>query len=676
MSNLQNFKNHSVSINLQSAIKDSQSFKVTFLPYNVTVDVGKGTSVLEAAHKANIYINSICGGDGICGKCKVIIDKGKVDSAPTANLKREEIQQNYVLACGSKVVDDLQVLIPTESRLEGSKILSDHDAKRFSIQSDEHRDSRFEIDPLTKRVYLELDHPSMEDCLADHERLYQAVFSKIGIMPDTMQTGYRVLKDIPHILRKGNWKVTCTIGVRGSVYELIEIEPGDGNKNNLGVAIDVGTTTIVAYLIDLNSAKPIGSEATYNSQMKYGEDYIQRIMYSMQNDALEEMQNSVVTDINGLINILVKNYHKNLHDITAVVCSGNTAMLHFLLALDPSNIRKEPYVPSANNIPVIRAAEVGIGINKRGLLYALPSVAAYVGSDITAGILATGVYLMDELFLFIDIGTNGEVVLGNKEWMVCCSASAGPSFEGSDVHHGMRAARGAIEKLFIYKNNGKFEVEYNTIDNARARGICGSGLLDCIANLVRNGIIDRAGKFQKGLNDERLRETDNGLEFVIVKCTDSDIKTDIIITQADISNLIRSKAAIYAAISTLLKSMGMSIGDISKVYIAGGFGNYLNIKSAITIGMLPDMDPSKIQFVGNTSVAGAKLALVSKGAFEKAKEIASSMTYFDLMGNNKFMDEFMSSNFLPHTNITEFPSVLKELGGGQKEFSLQPKHLI
>ena len=652
-----------MSENNQPETRSSQSsFKVTFLPYDVTVEVSKGTTVLDAAHKADIYINSICGGDGICGKCKVILDKGNIDATPTTNLKREEIQENYILACGSKVVDNLQILIPTESRLEGSKILSDDDAKRFvSVLTDDEGSSRFNLDPLTRRIFIELDKPSMDDNVADHERLYFAISNETNTELETMQTGYRVLKNIPDVLRENSWKVNVTIGTRGKISEVIEVQPGNNKVENLGIAVDVGTTTIVAHLIDLNSFKPIDSEATYNSQMKYGEDYIQRIIYSMQNNALEEMQNSVVNDINGLINILVKNNLKNLHDITAVVCSGNTAMTHFLLALDPSNIRKEPYIPSANNIPVIRAAEVGIAINKRGLLYILPSVAAFVGSDITAGILAIGLYEKDELSLFIDIGTNGEVVVGNKEWMMCCSASAGPSFEGSDISHGMRAAKGAIEKLSISKNGGNFNIEYKTIDNVRARGICGSGLLDCVAHLVRNGIIDRTGKFQKGLDSDRVRETDDGLEFVIVKKEDSDINKDIVITQADISNLIRSKAAIYAAVSTLLKSMEMSINDIEKVYIAGGFGNYLDVRSAITIGMLPDMDSSKIKFAGNTSVAGSKLALLSKEAFEAAKGVASSMTYFDLMGNNKFMDEFISSNFLPHTNVSEFPSVLNEI---------------
>lgn len=663
MSNSQKAKDHTLYPDTQSHLPASQTFKVTFLPNNVTVEVKKGTTILEAAHKANIYINSICGGDGICGKCKVILDKGMVDSLPTTNLKREEIQQNYVLACGSKVIDDILILIPTESRLEGSKILLDENARRFvSIPSVEDGRSRFKIDPLTKRLFLDLIPPSMDDNTSDHERLYHAISSKTGITPESLQTGYRVLKMVPSILRENDWKVTATLGIRGKIYELIDVEPGDKNASNLGVAVDVGTTTIVAHLVDLNNLETIDSEATYNSQMKYGEDYIQRIIYSIQNDALDEMHNSVINDINSLISTLIRNNFKNLHDITAVVCSGNTAMVHFLLSLDPSNIRKEPYIPTANNIPVIRASEVGIAINKRGLLYVLPSVAAFVGSDITAGILTIGLDQREELSLFIDVGTNGEVVLGNKDWMVCCSASAGPAFEGSDVRHGMRAAKGAIERLSIIRNNKHFEIEYKTIDNVRARGICGSGLLDCVANLVRNGIIDRAGRFQRGLDNERLREAEEGMEFVLVKRQDTGIDSDIVITQADISNLIRSKAAIYAAVSTLLKSMEMTINDIAQVYIAGGFGNYLDIRSAITIGMLPDMDSSKIHFVGNTSVAGAKLVLISKDAFNEARKVASNMTYFDLMGNNKFMDEFISSNFLPHTNLAEFPSVSKELG--------------
>jgi uncharacterized 2Fe-2S/4Fe-4S cluster protein (DUF4445 family) len=333
-------------------------------------------------------------------------------------------------------------------------------------------------------------------------------------------------------------------------------------------------------------------------------------------------------------------------------------MHHFLLGLDPERIRKEPYIPTANFIPPIRAIQIGIDINSRGLLYTLPSVAAYVGADITSGAAAIRLDKEESPSLFIDIGTNGEVVLGNKEWMVCCSASAGPAFEGSGIKHGMRAAKGAIEIMHITKD---FEVSYSAIGNIPPRGICGSGLLDCIAEMLRSGIIDRSGNFQKGIKTDKLREKDDEYEFVLVDKEETGIDSEIVITQADIANLVRSKGAIYAAVSILVESMGLSINEVHCVYLAGGFGNYLNVRNAITIGMLPDMPTSRIKFVGNTSLTGAKMALISEEAFEAVQNIASQMTYFDLMGNQKYMEEFMSANFLPHTNLDAFPSVQKEL---------------
>ncbi|MHC4455222.1 MAG: ASKHA domain-containing protein, partial [Planctomycetota bacterium] len=454
--------------------------------------------------------------------------------------------------------------------------------------------------------------------------------------------------------------VTVTLGHRGRTLEVVEVQPGDTSQRNYGIAIDIGTTTVVASLLEHESSKVIDSEAIYNTQMKFGEDYIQRIIFVIQNEALDEMQRTIVSDVNNLISTLVKRNDVNLDDVTAIVCAGNTTMMHFLLGLDPENIRKEPYLPAANFIPPIRAAQVGIDINRRGLLYILPSVAAYVGADITSGAAAIRLDKEEMPSLFIDIGTNGEVVLGCKEWMVCCSASAGPAFEGSGVQHGMRAAKGAIEIINISKD---YDVSYSTIGNIPPRGICGSGLLDCIAEMLRSGIIDRSGNFQKGIETDRLRkkEDEDEYEFVLVKKEETGIDSEIVITQADIANLVRSKGAIYAAVSVLIESMSLSINDVHCVYLAGGFGNYLNVRNAITIGMLPDMPTSRIKFVGNTSLTGAKMTLLSEEAFETVQKIASQMTYFDLMGNPKYMEEFMSANFLPHTNLEEFPSVLEEL---------------
>ncbi len=638
--------------------ENSNTFKIHFLPNDTTVDVNAGSTVLDAAHKANIYINSICGGDGICGKCKVILSSGTVDALPTKLLSKEEAEKDYILACEASVTSDLQILVPQETRLEGKKILLDQNEQHFMTWKAILDQAKFQHDALVKKICLKLEPPSMDDNVADHERLYQAIMMSQDVELNVMQTGYRILKKLPDVLRQSDWTVTVTLGHRGKVLEIIDVQPGDTSSNNYGVAIDVGTTTVVASLLELETSKVVDSEAVYNTQMKFGEDYIQRIIYSIQNDALDEMQRSIVSDINKLIATLIERNGINLDDITSIVCAGNTAMHHFLLGLDPERIRKEPYIPTANFIPPIRAIQLGIDINSRGLLYTLPSVAAYVGADITSGAAAIRLDREEMPTLLIDIGTNGEVVLGNNEWMVCCSASAGPAFEGSGIKHGMRAAKGAIEIMHITK---EFEVDYSTIGNIPPRGICGSGLLDCIAEMLRSGIIDRSGNFQKGIKTDRLREKDDEYEFVLVQKEDTGTDSEIVITQADIANLIRSKGAIYAAVSLLVESMGLSIDDVHCVYLAGGFGNYLNVRNAITIGMLPDMPASRIKFVGNTSLTGAKMALLSEDAFETVQKIASQMTYFDLMGNQKYMEEFMSANFLPHTNLDEFPSVQEEL---------------
>ncbi|MHC4330650.1 MAG: ASKHA domain-containing protein [Planctomycetota bacterium] len=384
--------------------------------------------------------------------------------------------------------------------------------------------------------------------------------------------------------------------------------------------------------------------------MNFGEDYIRRIIYAEQNDAFDEMQNRIVNDVNNLIVTLAARQGIDLHDITTVICAGNTAMVHFLLNLDSTRIRREPYIASASFVPPIRAAEAGIQINKRGLLYCLPSVAAYVGSDIVAGVLTTRLFTNKGISLLVDIGTNGEVVLGNREWLVCASSSAGPAFEGSGVKQGMRARAGAIEKL-TFRDDGS--TEYKTIGDAPPVGICGSGLLDTLAALLTSGIIDRTGRFAVD-GQPRLTEGDEGRQFQLVPSGDG--HHEIIITQADIDNLIRSKAGVFASIRVLMESTQTAAEDLDAVYLAGGFGNFLNVQRAVTIGMLPDVPVEKIQFVGNTSIAGAKTVLLSEKALETAEEIAKSMTYFDLMSHPGYMDEFTRANFLPHTDLSLFPS--------------------
>jgi uncharacterized 2Fe-2S/4Fe-4S cluster protein (DUF4445 family) len=389
-------------------------------------------------------------------------------------------------------------------------------------------------------------------------------------------------------------------------------------------------------------------------------------------------------------------------------------MTHLLLGLEVANIRREPYIPVVQHPPVIRAAEVGLHIHERGLLRALPGVASYVGGDIVAGILASGLHQSAELALYFDIGTNGEVVLGNKDWLICCSASAGPSFEGGEMKSGMRAAAGAIERVSLGPEG---QVAYQVIGGGKPRGLCGSGLIDCVAELVRWGYVDRAGQFQPPRKGKEGREGDGrgrkgtegatgqlgnwatgqlgnqpqpsepnflisqfpsvtlgtspGVregeferEFLLVPAEASDTGQDVVVTQCDIDVFLRSKGAVYTAAESLVSHLGLSFADVDRVYIAGGFGNYLDLRNAITIGLLPDLPLEKFHFLGNASLAGAKMGLMSREALEEAERIAAKMTYFELSTDPKFMADFVSSLFLPHTDLEKFPSVaLQGLGG-------------
>jgi len=629
--------------------KKKKKCTVSFEPSGLKIKVPGGTVLLEAAHKAGIYLSSICGGDGYCGKCKVIIDEGQFHSKPTALLTPDETRENVVLACRTKVLSDMTITVPKSHTLETSQILMDTDAQRFRELAGEVREGIFEFDPLVRKICVEMSPPTVHDHTADQERLYLAIREQVDA--PIMQAGFRLLQKLSRLLQSSGYKATVTVGRRGETTEVIEVEPGNRCERNFALAVDLGTTTVVAHLVDLTKATTIDTEATYNSQINFGEDYIRRIIYAEENDAFDEMQNRIVSDVNNLIITLATRQKVDLQDVNAIVYAGNTAMVHFLLNLDPTRIRREPYIASAGFVPPIRAAEAGIQINKRGLLYCLPSVAAYVGSDIVAGVLTTRIFTQKGISLFIDIGTNGEVVLGNQDWLVCASSSAGPAFEGSGVKHGMRAGAGAIEKLTILDDGS---IELKTIADTHPVGICGSGLLDTLAELFTHGIIDRTGRFNPN-GQPRLTEGDEGRQFQIVPAGNE--HQEIVITQADIDNLVRSKAGVFAAIRVLMESTQTKLEDLDAVYLAGGFGNFLNVRQAVTIGMLPDVPSEKIQFVGNTSIAGAKTVMLSRKALKAAEKIAKSMTYFDLMSHQGYMEEFTRANFLPHTDLSLFPSV-------------------
>jgi uncharacterized 2Fe-2S/4Fe-4S cluster protein (DUF4445 family) len=379
-------------------------------------------------------------------------------------------------------------------------------------------------------------------------------------------------------------------------------------------------------------------------------------MYAERNGA-KALREAVVGDINNLISTLVSRNPVDLNDVATVFAAGNTAMLHFLLGLDPAGIRKSPYIPAATVPPPVRAAEVGIKVNPRGLLYAMPSIGGWVGGDITAGILATGLSETDRLTMLIDVGTNGEIVLGNRDWMIACATSAGPAFEGSGVRCGMKASSGAIERVEI---SAEGEVSTQTIEDTKAKGLCGSGLIDAIASLFQTGVIDRSGNLLPDCSPH-VREQDGLLEFVLVPADESETGEDIVVTQSDIENVLRAKAAIYAGAKILLESTQYEFGNIEQLFIAGGFGNYLDRAKAISLGMIPDVPIERIRFVGNSSLIGAKIALLSSEAYGRCFEIAKATTYYDLITYPNYYEEFMSAKFLPHTDLALFPTVAQRL---------------
>ena len=644
--------------------------KITFLPSDKKIEVEKGISVLEAARQAGLHIQSVCGGDGICGKCRVIIKKGSVESQPTALLTPEEIDDGVVLACESKIFKDVQIEIPPESRAdEGEILLGAVKAGRLDIYSGVeeleadviHEARILEHSPLSTKFFLKLPPPTLEDTVSDLERIYRELHKK-GI--PSFQTGLANIKYLGKFLREKNWEVTVTLGKRNGTTELVFIEGGDTSKVNYGVAVDIGTTTVVTHLVDLVTGETIGSMGSFNKQITYGDDIISRIIFASEKEGLEKLHLAVIDNVNNLIDNLIsearnKGKEIKLDDVTAVMCAGNPTMLHLLLSIDPTYLRKEPYIPVTNDMPVVRAAEVGIRINPRGLLACASGVSSYIGGDITAGLLVSDLTEKSELAMYIDMGTNGEIVLGNKDWLACCACSVGPAFEGSGIKCGTRAIKGAIQKIKIPDISKPALIEI--IGNLKPNGICGSGLVEIICEMLEAGIINRAGKIYETVNSKYIRKNNEGLEYVIMPGDASATGRDIVITQADIDHIIRSKAAVYAGISTLMKKMGYRINDINRFYIAGGFGSHLDIPKSISIGLLPNASVGKFQYIGNGSVEGARMILLSYIAMYKAHKLADKMTYIELSNDNIFTEEFVSAMFLPHTDLTLFPKMKPQI---------------
>jgi uncharacterized 2Fe-2S/4Fe-4S cluster protein (DUF4445 family) len=618
---------------------------VTFLPSYRKIEVARGTTILDAAQRAGLNMNVVCGGQGKCGKCVVFVQSGKTefDRQKYARFFTEdEMAGGACLACQTTVQGDLQVFVPERSLIQEQKILI------------EGKETEIELRPAVRKYYVELQPPSLTDPSPDLSRLLWGIQKSGGPVADKVYVPLEVMREIPALLRHSDWKVTGTIALVPGGYRLIDLQENDTAKRLYGAAVDLGSTTVVIYLWDLVSGKVVGVASNYNRQISCGEDILARVNFARKN-GLARLQLLATDSINAALTAAANTAGIDREDIYEVVVAGNTVMTHMLLGIDPAYIIAEPYVPVVQRALSVAAGRIGIAGNKNCGLFAFPAVSDFIGGDIIADILACGMGERAEISLLVDIGTNFEVVLGNNEWMFSCAGAAGPALEGGEVLFGMRANPGAIEKITI--DPATLTPNFSTINNIRPRGITGSGLIDILAELISACVIDRTGRINTGFSNPRIRTGAHFPEYVIAWADETDIGKDIVITENDIKNLIMSKASVHAACVTLMREAGITRNEISTIYFAGAFGNYINKANATIIGLIPEIDPDRIKNIGNGAVTGANLALINRRERKILDQIAARIAYIELNAEPSFMDDYTSSTFLPHTDLSLFPRV-------------------
>ena len=620
----------------------------------IEISFPTGTLLSEAVGQVGLDLGQPCGGQGRCGRCVVQVIHGNVRRRSTLRLTEEDVSKGYALACQTIIEGDAKILIPYQEKIE-RRLATDRSVVDVSVPLGYSFSSSQEI----RVIHLKLTPPSMEDQTDDWGRL-QATFRMNSDIKNIITT-IPVLKKLGNVLREGEWYTTCIIKTSKPEIEssakLINLKPGFSETTDpvWALAIDIGTTTVTVWLVDLVKGAVKSSASEYNGQISRGEDVISRIVYSSKGLGGKELQEKIIETINSLVYAICKKVGINSNHIIKAVIAGNSTMIHLLLDIPPSSIRFSPYITVVNQPPTTSAEELGLQLCPSAVIDCLPGIASYVGADITAGVLSSGMYTSEKLTLFLDVGTNGEIVLGNQDWLVSCACSAGPAFEGAGVVDGMRATEGAIEEVWV--NSITFEPTVRIIGGGNPKGICGSGLISLLAELFLAGVIDKAGNINTTLETPRVREGDRGGEYVLAWANETVSGKDITITRVDIDNLLRAKAAIYAGFTVLAQQVGVLLEDVEQILIGGSFGKYINVEKAIQIGLLPDVPWERFKFLGNTSVLGTYYALLSSDARRTINEIANNMTYIELSADNTFYEAFMSAMFLPHTDLNRFPSV-------------------
>ena len=628
----------------------------------VTVECNKGDNLLEIARRANVAIDAPCGGNGSCGKCRVQLVEGELESMQSRHISGEEYAAGWRLSCCSKVVGDATVMVPDiasayQSRMKTADLSSPQEIVIFENCQNQLKASGIHFENRYRSAVLTMAEPTLDDTMPDNERLTWAIEEALGV--EQVELPFAVMVKMAHTLRENNWNVCVKGELKDGVFRCMEITaPTDTAV--VGCAIDIGTTTVTMVLVDLESGKILAKGSSGNGQIRYGADVINRIIEQGKSGGRKKLQDAIIKEtLTPIIANLCTSAKISARSILRLSVGANTTMNHLFVGVDAEPVRMEPYVPSFFAWEGLLAGDVKLPANPLAPVLIAPNIGSYVGGDITAGTLAAGLWDQDEMSLFIDLGTNGEIVFGNRDFMMSCACSAGPAFEGGDISCGMRATDGAVEACTLDKYTMEPTLRIVGDPGQRPVGICGSGIIDIISELFRCGIINAKGLFVR--EGDRVKRDAHGMgRYVLAWEQESDTGREVSINEVDIDNFIRAKGAIFSAIATLLASVDMTPEMIDKVYVAGGIGSGINMKNAVNIGMFPDVELEKFHYIGNSSLAGAYAMVMSDEANQKLAEVATNMTYLELSTHPGYMDSFVAACFLPHTDASLFPHSIQE----------------
>ena len=628
----------------------------------VVIECNAGDNLLELARRANVAIDAPCSGNGSCGKCRVKLIEGQVETVKSRHISDEEFAEGWRLSCSCKVVTDCVVFVPDiasayQSRMKTADLSSPKEIAIFEDCQNNLRGSGIAFTNSFRSVVVEMEAPTLDDTMPDNERLTWAIQSALGV--ENVKIPFAVMVKLAHTLREHNFRVCVKGELQGDTFLCMEVcDPAD--TAIVGCAIDIGTTTVTMVLADLTTGKLLAKGSSGNGQIRYGADVINRIIEQGRPGGKKKLQDAIIKEtLNPIIANLCKAAGINARSVLRLCVAANTTMNHLFVGVDAQSVRMEPYIPSFFGWEGLLAGDLKLPANPLAPVIIAPNIGSYVGGDITAGTLAAGLWDKDEMSLFIDLGTNGELVFGNRDFMMSCACSAGPAFEGGDISCGMRATDGAIEACEIDKDTMEPKLTIVGDEGQKPVGICGSGIIDIISELFRCSIVNARGLFAR--EGDRVKRDAHGMgRYVLATADESETGREISINEVDIDNFIRAKGAIFSAIDTLLKSVDMPVEAIEKVYVAGGIGSGINMKNSVNIGMLPDVELEKYAYIGNSSLTGAYAMVMSDEAKAKCAEISTNMTYLELSTYPGYMDSFVAACFLPHTDARLFPNSIQE----------------